>query len=401
MAETHHLQRRGQTWHYYRRVPLTLVSVIGRSFIKRSLGTKDLKAAKILRNILNVQIDAEFSAAEQTPASPAAIKPSSLAALTAHFRQHIESLDERSAARLTTDPPESGDQKSEMIADVEFALQILKSRDAPRATQWIDSTSDKLMSTHGKNLTDKEIVAGFAEIVRRGLIELQNRKLDRLEDKYNVGPHDPFFDPKNQSEVTFGALAEIFWEERLADYQTNGISIKRSDKTRAELDFLLEAIGEDRPMREITDDVVQLFRKLLARTPSNRKKLYPKLTPEQAADRAAKDCKPILSPTTQGLYLDCLRNMLAVGLRKGLLLNNPAADAKPIKRNTMSAAEKRMPWTSEQITGFFHGKFYNACLPTSPKPYAQKDRGWRFWVPLIMLLSGARPMKSASFTQQT
>lgn len=69
-----------------------------------------------------------------------------------------------------------------------------------------------------KNLTDKGIVAGLAKIVRRGVIELQNRKLDRLENNYKVDPHDPFFDPKNQSEVTFGALADIFWEERLANY---------------------------------------------------------------------------------------------------------------------------------------------------------------------------------------
>ncbi|SIO36044.1 hypothetical protein SAMN05444722_1663 [Rhodovulum sp. ES.010] len=52
MAETHHLQKRGQTWHYYRRVPTALVRVVGKTFVKKSLGTSDLKEAKILRNAL-------------------------------------------------------------------------------------------------------------------------------------------------------------------------------------------------------------------------------------------------------------------------------------------------------------------------------------------------------------
>ncbi|WP_366142902.1 DUF6538 domain-containing protein [Pseudooceanicola sp.] len=37
VAETHHLQKREETWHYYRRVPSVLVSVIGKKFIKQSL----------------------------------------------------------------------------------------------------------------------------------------------------------------------------------------------------------------------------------------------------------------------------------------------------------------------------------------------------------------------------
>jgi len=103
VAETHHLQRRGSIWHYYRRVPLHLVPVIGRKFIKQSLGVSDLKQAKVLRNALNVKVDVQFAAAEQALASPGQtgdVVPVSLAILTEHLRSHIEQIDRRSAQRL-------------------------------------------------------------------------------------------------------------------------------------------------------------------------------------------------------------------------------------------------------------------------------------------------------------
>ncbi len=392
MAETHHLQKRGTTWHYYRRVPTALVPLIGKTFIKQSLGTKDLKAAKVLRNALNVKIDAEFAAAENSGDQVAhKTRPVSLAELTEYLRKHIEALDGRSAVRLLTNPPEDEDQKSSMVADVELGLQILKNRDDPRGEEWIDGTGEKVVASSDAALNDDGVISSFAEIVRRGLIELQNRKLDRLVDHYDVGHHDPLFDPNRASTVTFGELADVFWAERIAEYAANGVTEKRSDKVRAELDFVIEALGEDTPLHCINDDAIQAFRKMLDRTPANRKKLYPKLTLAKAQERAEKEGKPVLSPTTQAQYIRTLRDVLAVGLRKGLIRNNPALDVKPLKKNKTAAAEKRLPWNDAQLIGFFTGDFYKSCAPGAENPYAKKDRGWRFWLPMVMLFSGARP----------
>jgi hypothetical protein len=46
-----HLLKRGDIWHYQRRVPRELVARIGRTVIKRSFGTADLKQAKKLRDL--------------------------------------------------------------------------------------------------------------------------------------------------------------------------------------------------------------------------------------------------------------------------------------------------------------------------------------------------------------
>lgn len=392
MAEAHHLQRRGNVWHYYRRVPKTLVPVFGKTFIKQSLRTHDIKAAKVLRNALNVKVDAEFAAAEGAASTPTApLKPVSLTTVTEYLRQHIEALDQRNADRSIASPPESEDEKAEMIVDTEIGLGILKNRDDTRGDQWVALTYDRVLNASGVPLSDQEIVTGFAEIVRRGLIELQHRTLDRLDDQHGGGHHDSLFDPTILPAVTFGDLADMFWAERQAEYEANDITAKRSDKVQSELAFVREAIGEDRPLGQVTDDVMQAFRKTLDRTPANRKKLYPNLTLEQAQERAVKDGKPLLSATTQTQYLRTLRDVLAVGLRKGLVRNNLAASVTPLKKNKIGVAEKRLPWTDDQIKGFFTGAFYQSCASSAAVPYNKKDWAWRFWIPLLMVLSGARP----------
>ncbi|WP_367194522.1 DUF6538 domain-containing protein [Amorphus sp. 3PC139-8] len=37
VANTHYLIRRGEVWHYHRRVPLALVPILGKRFVKKSL----------------------------------------------------------------------------------------------------------------------------------------------------------------------------------------------------------------------------------------------------------------------------------------------------------------------------------------------------------------------------
>lgn len=394
MAHTLYLVKRGEVWQYFRRVPAPLVPVVGRKFIKKSLGVKDLNAAKRLRNALNVRVDAEFTAAE-AELNSARTEPFaetvSFSALTEYLRNHIADLDNLSNANLEIDPPESEGERVEMQMDAEVGLQILKNRDDTRASEWIDATGKRILFEANANLSDTEFLAQFSEIVRRGLIEVQLRKLDRLNDSFEQGFHDPLFDPNRSPTVTFRELADLFWEERLENYKVNNRSQKRIDKISSELEFIVEAIGKDTPVSQIDDDRLQDLRRILARLPANRKKIYPKYSIELAIERAEKEGRRILSPTTQKRYLDCLRDVLDVGVRKKFLLTNPAIKLKPIKKEFVAPDQKRLPWSNSQIVGFFTGKFYRSCAPDASEPYRKGDRAWRFWLPLIMLFSGARP----------
>jgi hypothetical protein len=183
VSKTMYLVKRGEVWHYHRRVPTSLVPIVGKQFIKKSLGVKDLKSAQRLRNAFNVKVDAELSAAETALNGGASSnQPNdqiSLSALTEYLRQHVEGVDDHKAARLIDDPPEDEAQRKEMRENVEVALETLKKRDNPNGAAWIDGTPNTLLNAHDASLDDKQIVSQFAKIVRRGLMELQHRSLDR------------------------------------------------------------------------------------------------------------------------------------------------------------------------------------------------------------------------------
>ncbi|WP_176251339.1 site-specific integrase [Sulfitobacter sp. HGT1] len=395
VSKSLYLVKRGEVWHYHRRVPIPLVHIIGKQFFKRSLSTKDFKAAQTLRNAYNVKVDAELLAAKNalTDASvdDRPSDPASLATLTEYLRQHIAGLDKREAEAQIADPPEDEHQRNEIKKDIEIALQTLRSRDNPNGAAWIDSTIEKLAKTQGANFEGMQVFTEFAEVIRRGLMELQHRNLDRINDRYDRSFHDPLFNPDRAPGVTFDELVKIFWTECSEEYRQNDVSPKRADKVRAELAFLLDAVGAKTPLTSISDDTVQEIRLILSKLPTNRIKHYPKLDLKGAIKQAEVDGIRPLNPVTQAQYLHTLGRVLAVGVRKGLMSHNPAADVKPIKKPKLLASEKRLPWTDDQIVGFFTGKFYQQCRPDATNPYNKPDRGWRFWVPLIMLLTGARP----------
>jgi integrase len=265
----------------------------------------------------------------------------------------------------------------------------------PNGDHWIASTKRHVLTEAGGSIDDPSIDIQFAQIVRRGLLEIAKRRIDRYEDRHDRPFLDKLFDPNTKPRMTFRQLKDVYVEEKSEDYKINGVSKKRLDKITAIADCLCEIIGETTPVADIDDDHVQRARSMLAKCPSNCLKIYPDLSLEEAIERAAKDKKPTLSSITQSVYLDVLRDILKVGERKKLIVGNPAAGVRPLKKDTVSADQKRLPLTDEQLNGFFCGKFYKSCAPGAPKPYDRPDRAWRFWLPLIMLFAGARPNEIA------
>ena len=292
VSKNQYLTKRGDVWHYHRRVPTPLVPVLGKQFIKKSLAVTDLKTAQRLRNAFNVKVDAEFAAAEKAISNPTnkdiKLPQISLAAMTEYMRQHVKGLDDLKSTQQAGDPPEDENQRKQLIMEAEIALQTLKNRDNPNGAAWVEKTSQSLIVAHGASLEDKQIVTEFAEIVRRGLMEVENRKLDRLDDRFDRPVHDTMFDPARTTSVTFGELLDSYWDERLKDHHENNRSAKWSDKVKSTLAFLREAFGSDTPLSAIDDQAVQNVRSLLSRLPPNRNKIYKGLSLIETAEKAKK-----------------------------------------------------------------------------------------------------------------
>jgi hypothetical protein len=347
VSETLHLQRRNNVWHYYRRTPDNLVPIVGRRFFKHSLKTSNLAEAKKLRTVEDLKLDALFEAALESHKTNSASMPEhkasvSLGMLIDYVRKHVSEADRRSAEEFVADPPNQ-EERRELWVNSDIERSVLMNPEDPNRGCWIASMKHRVLAEAATTVDDPTLDAQFAEIVRRGLLEITRRRLDRYEDRHDRKYLDKLFDPEIKPSMSFRQLKDVFVAEKSEEYEINGVSRKRLDKVTAIADCLCEAIGETLPVAEIDDDRVQHVRSLIAKCPSNRLKVYPKLSLEDAVERAAKEKKATLSPTTQAVYLDTLRDILKVGVRKKLLASNPAADLRPVKKDTVPAHQKRFP----------------------------------------------------------
>ncbi len=400
VADTFHLQKRGDVWHYYRRVPKHLVQVLGKGFIKRSLGVTSRSEAKRLRAIEDVKTDALFASLERQ-VSLTKSKPSSdhreisLQMLTEHVRMTVRDLDKKNADRFLTEPPADKDELRELSRNASIELGILTNIDDPRREEWISLAMQRFSGEVGALDLAPEIHDKFYDIVRRGLIELQRRKVDRYSDLHDKQYHDQLFSPQARASVSFRELAKSFVREKEIEFTANEVSQKRLDKIKAIAQTLREIVGDNKLVSEIDDDTIQHVRIILSKVPTNRNKRFREMPLLEAIEQSEKQNGPVLSSLTQSNYLDVLRDMLKMAVRKKFLLVNPASEVRPLKKETLSADKKRLPWTSQQLKGFFEGEFYRRCAVGSAKPYQKSDLAWRFWLPLIMLLTGARPNEIA------
>ena len=152
-----------------------------------------------------------------------------------------------------------------------------------------------------------------------------------------------------------------------------------------------EIVGPATPVTAVDFDIVQKVRGIVARTPANRTKIYGELPLKQAIERAEADGRPALSPVTQQSYLRALTDILDLAFKKRLIPSNPAEGVSPVKRETITPENKRRPFDAEQLAQFFTCAYYQKCARSGPQPFAYDEDGWRFWLPLISLFTGARP----------
>lgn len=391
MADTLHLQKRGETWHFYRRVPKHLVETLQRTFVKKSLGVTSLAEARKLRAIEEVRANALFEAAEKGlvgKGAGTAAQPVSMAVLTEHVREAVDRLDRRSAERLAADPPDDAEQLQEMRDEAELILAKLSTPADPEREERVDRMGAGILDSAGLTLSNQDQAAQFAEVVRRGLVELGRRKLDRYADGHAQTYFDALFDPQRVPAVTFGDLADAYLAEKVAEYEARHVAQKRVDKVRAAVTTFREIIGEATPVNTIDDDTVQAARATVAKLPINRVLKYPTLSVAQAIEQGAKDKRATLSPISQGVMLDTFRDVLKLAVRKKYLSSNPAEGLKPLAKDKVALGDKRKPFTEAQIAQFFASTFYKAVAAGT---YTKPDAAWRKWLPLLMAFTGARP----------
>tara|TARA_R110002110_G_scaffold412752_1_gene639104 strand:- start:1753 stop:3492 length:1740 start_codon:yes stop_codon:yes gene_type:complete len=406
VSKTYRLIKVKGTYYYRRRVPKPYVELFGKSIIKDCLKTSVATEAASRRAQKDVEYDMLFAGFDEK--IEAKLNPPAMTQADAmdFVRAFVEEADAKAAKRFEEDPPESENQRREML---EESTQDWASLADPRFLRehGIDSRILEKVTGNIPFKFDQSIFsyAQFYSLVIRGLRELHRRDMARLQSEHQQSVFDQLFaggdanpflshapSGNSKSLMTFGDLSESFIEDYCDEAVVRGTSQKTIDSTRAETSFVTEAIGPSTLVVNIDYEVCKKFRKLLARTPSNRKKIYGHLSVEEAADQAAKDGKPTLSHITQNTYLRTLTAVLKHGVRIGCISQVPSEGLQPLSEKT-KASEARRPFTTSELQNIFNAPLYRGCVDDG-RNYAKVGpnviRRARFWFPLIGLFTGMR-----------
>ena len=151
-------------------------------------------------------------------------------------------------------------------------------------------------------------------------------------------------------------------------------------------------IGESIPVSSISRAHCRDMLDVLRFLPANAGKLFPKLSPREAADlaRLRGDIK-IISAANANSLMSNMSSFLNWAVNEELLARNPARGLRlpdPINKR-----DKRSPFDREQLHAIFNAPLYRGCVDGERgynKVGSQRPRNARFWVPLIALFTGAR-----------
>ena len=151
-------------------------------------------------------------------------------------------------------------------------------------------------------------------------------------------------------------------------------------------------IGDTTPVAAVSRTHCRDLLDILRFLPANAGKLFPKLSPREAAERARLrgDIK-IISAANANSLMSNTSSFLNWAVNEELIARNPARGLRlpdPIRKR-----DKRLPFDRDQLHAIFNAPLYRGCVDGERgynKVGSQRPRNARFWVPLIALFTGAR-----------
>jgi uncharacterized protein DUF6538 len=296
------LMRRGARYYLRVRVPLDLIESIGRQEIWQSLRTADHREAVHRYFPARTELQQRFENA----------------------RRRRAGLSNDEARRLASDWLQAEDRRA---ASLDFGLLSRDRRDALAETEQrlfdliegadgesVQAALDPVLISAGwparqyvvGSIRTRRLVADvdpaetaeLHHLIRRGLIELARRRLERLNGRPSTGLDPVFLQPVSSADgpggLTLDELAQRFLAERAP-----AMLSKTLTEYEALARVLKEVWGEHLPVREITREHCRQIRDLFAALPSNWTKRFPRLTTMQAAEHAKAHGIAPMDPTTR------------------------------------------------------------------------------------------------------
>lgn len=430
MARVTYLERRGATYYARLDVPLDLVAHYGTTTRKKSLRTKDENEAKKRLWPVVEGWQAEFdevrSRRELTPDDKAA-------AVWQHYEATLESYDRKQRAMPTPEDQDAELQSlyrridlGEITSDnffgminayTDFELMLrartddanLRSRRLAALKRALASGDNKLIASAVTDFVTKHkllVEEGSDEyrelcvLMMRAEIEGLQRTLERDEGDFTGVPKDPIVRPASGIAREAAAPGETIMElfDIYARENPNQIKSDTLAQARRDVGLFVDHVGSTFPVHRIDKKAVREWKALLLQYPikATETKAFAGMKIAQIVKHNEIVKKPTISPPTVNRHLSGFSAFCTWLTNHGYLTANPAADMflKKSKEKTTK------PFTVDEMNVLFKSPFFTGCQNDDAPRFWSKPgnvliRDHRFWVPLIMLFSGARPAEIA------
>ena len=395
------LQRRNNgIWYVRKRVPVDIMHAEPRSNIRWSLDTSDKKRAIQRYPFKLAEIEKHFSDLRNRLQSAGRVD----AALTVG---KLEALSDRDVEKLVSDwwatrvairepTAQNPDEIQELVADIESDARVLGTKAGD--SDIVRGLADRLLVDAGTASRPHRVgkirtVVQYPAVDRSTpayhyLCELVERALrteialatDHLRSE-QAAPFDPLFNSmgvrKGNDPTT--ASSRMRLGDVINEYRTERRVLEGETKAEAKLSFPLrvmeEALGRDKIASSIGRAELIEVKNLLSRIPPNATKRFPKLSLIQAADKAASESLPTLSPGSVSKYMRGILTMLLWAEAGGLCQ----------KINTRGLVGRRK--TTVKRRGFRADEM--RILFDALDQYRDREPA-KYWVPALAAFTGAR-----------
>lgn len=240
-------------------------------------------------------------------------------------------------------------------------------------------------------------------LLMRAEIEVLERTLERDLGDYSGRPADPIIKPAfaeaRETAAPGQSIMELF--EVYARENPRSISLDTLAQARRDVGLFVDHVGTTFPVSKIDKRAVREWKALLMLYPvkAAESKVFQGMKIAQVVKHNAEIGKPIITTRTVN------RHLASLGAFCSWLVAHGYLDANPTEGMTLAKDKRKkvFPFSSEQMNLLFRSPLFTGCESDEAprfwhKPGDVKMRDHRYWVPLIMLYSGARPAEIAQLT---
>jgi len=233
-------------------------------------------------------------------------------------------------------------------------------------------------------------------LMMRADIEALERTVERDVGDYSGRPKDPIVKPAfarlRETAQPGQSITELF--EVYARENPRSVTGDTLAQARRDIGLFVDHVGSTFPASKIDKKAVREWKSLLMLYPvkATETKAFKGMKIAQIVAHNETVCKPVLSVNTVNRYLSNLAAFCSWLVGHGYIDDNPTEGMFLAK----DKRKKVYPFTVDQMNSLFRSPLFTGCTSDDAprfwnKPGNVRIRDHRYWIPLIMLYSGARP----------